>query len=234
MHLNTRSQLVCVWTTIVCLAMTAIGFFLVSGYVPPKPADASAETIARFYAEHTDRIRVGVMITFLSWAGWGTLVAAISTQMARIEGDRPVLTNLQTTAGAAGWVFLLLPTALLGAATFRPERSPEVTQTLHDLGWITAFIAVTPFFVQGLAIAAAIFQDESADPVFPRWFAYTNVWMVLLFLPGGLLLFFKTGAFSYQGLFVFWVPFVVFGAWILLLALMVRRAILREAAQAPG
>ena len=56
--------------------------------------------------------------------------------------------------------------------------------------------------------------------------------MAITFLPGGLLLFFKTGAFSYQGLFVFWVPFVVFGAWILLLALMTRRAILREAAAA--
>lgn len=232
MTMNTRSQLVCVWTTIVCLALTAVGFFLISGYVPPKPADASAETIARFYADHTDRIRIGVMITFLSWAGWGTLVAAISTQMARIETERPVLTNLQLAAGAAGWVFLLMPTALLGAATFRPERSPEITQTLHDLGWITAFIAFTPFVVQGLAIAGAIFQDPSDDPVYPRWFGYTNVWMAITFLPGGLLLFFKTGAFSYQGLFVFWVPFVVFGAWILLLALMTRRAILREAAAA--
>jgi hypothetical protein len=219
---------VCAWTAALSVVLAGVGFFLVTGYVPPLHADATAQDIARFYAEHADRIRIGVMLTFVAWAGWGTLVAGISTQMARIERDRPILTNLQLLAGGAGWIFLLLPTLLLGIASFRPERSAEITQTLHDLGWMTAFLPFVPFTAQALAIAGAIFQDTSKNPVFPRWLAYFNLWAGVLFVPGGLLLFFKSGPFSYQGLFVFWIPFVVFGAWILVLAWALRRAALNE------
>jgi hypothetical protein len=102
--------------------------------------------------------------------------------------------------------------------------SPQTTQTLHDLGWITAFMALTPFFVQLMSVAAAIFQDHSAAPVFPRWLGYLTVWIAISFAPGVLLIFFKSGAFSYQGLFVFWVPFLTFGAWMLVMAWACHRA----------
>jgi hypothetical protein len=210
--------------------MTAIGFFVISGYVPPPRADASAEEIARFYADNVGRIRAGIVITFLSWAGWGTLVAGLSSQMLRIPGRPVALSILQAVAGGVGLVFLLLPTIMLGIAAYRPERSPEATQTLHDLGWIVAFMPIVPFVLQGLAIAFAVLQDTSSEPVYPRWFAYANIWACVLFAPGGALLFFKTGPLAYHGLFVFWIPFVVFGAWILLLAWAVRRAALRDLA----
>ena len=154
--------------------------------------------------------------------------------MLRIEGPRrPVLALLQALAGTAGWVCLLIPTMLLAVATFRAGQvSPQTTQTLHDLGWITAFMALTPFFVQLMAVAGAIFQDTSATPVFPRWLGYLTVWIAVSFAPGVLLIFFKTGPFSYQGLFVFWVPFLTFGAWILVMAWACHRAALTDAA--PG
>jgi len=231
--MSVRNQVACAWVSIACVGVLFVGFFLVTGYVPPPKANASADTIAAFYRDHADRLRLGLLLTFLAWAGWGALVAVMTTQLARIEGSRPVLAMLQLAAGTAGWVCLLIPTMLLAVATYRPERSPETTQTLHDIGWITAFMAITPFIVQAVTIGAAILQDTSARPVFPRWLGYLNFWAALLFAPGGLLLFFKTGPFAYHGLLVFWVPFVAFGAWILILSWMARRAALDERARAP-
>lgn len=225
-RLIARNELVCAWVTVVSLLFTAIGFFIVSGYVPPRGANESADAIARFYSENHDRIRAGIVITFLSWVGWGTMVAGLSSQMSRIESRTAVLSVLQAIAGCAGWVLLLLPTVLLGIASFRPERSPEITQTLHDLGWITAFMPVLPFVVQGVAIAVATLQDPNPEPVYPRWFGYATLWSCMLYLPGVVLLFFKDGPLAYDGLFVFWIPFVVFGCWILLLAWGIRRAAL--------
>jgi len=226
--MSAKNQVACAWVSIVCVGLLAIGFFLVTGYVPPPKANASAEEIADFYRDNADRLRAGLLITFVAWAGWGALTAAIAVQMTRIEGKRPVLAVLQLASGIAGWACLLIPTMLLAAATFRPGRSPELTQTLHDLGWITAFMAITPFIVQAVAIGAATLQDTSDTPVYPRWLGYLSFWVALLFAPGGLLIFFKTGPFAYHGLLVFWVPFVVFGAWILILSWAARRAAVGE------
>jgi len=227
--MNTKSQLACAWASAAGVVLLLIGFFIVTGYVPPPKAHASAQTIADFYRDNTDRLRIGILLTFIAWGGWGALVAVLTTQLARIEGKRPVLTILQLASGVAGWACLLIPTMLLAVATYRPERSPETTQTLHDLGWITAFFAITPFIVQAISIGTLILKDTNPTPPFPRWLGYLNFWVALLFFPGGLLLFFKTGPFAYHGLFVFWVPMIAFGLWILILSWGARRAVLQDA-----
>jgi hypothetical protein len=48
---------------------------------------------------------------------WGPLVGAISHQLARIEGDRPLLARIQLVAGAAAWIFLTLPLLILSIST---------------------------------------------------------------------------------------------------------------------
>ncbi len=227
-RMTARNELACAWIAAICLGFTAIGFFAISGYVPPPGANETPAQIAQFYADNQSRIQVGLVLTFLSWTGWGILVAALSSQMARIEGRTAVLSQLQTIAGCMGWACLLFPTMFLAIASYRPERSAETTQTLHDLGWITAFMPLVPFAVMAIAIAVATFQDRSAEPVYPRWFAYANLWAALLFAPGVFLIFFKTGPLAYDGFLVFWIPFVIFGAWILLLAWGVRCAALLE------
>jgi MFS family permease len=234
--LNQRSQLACAWATGISVVFLAIGFFLVSGYIPPPHADDTAKQLAHFYVSHRTRLRIGLVITLLAWSGYGPLTALISVQMLRIEGGkRPVLSILQALAGTAGWACLLIPTMLLLVATFRAGSvSPQTTQTLHDIGWITAFMAVPPFVVQLSAIAAAILKDHSPTPVFPRWLGYFNIWAAIAFVPGDLLIFFKSGPFSYQGLFVFWVPFVVFGAWILIMAWAAGRAALHDTESEPA
>ena len=49
-------------------------------------------------------------------------------------------------------------------------------------------------------------------------------------LHGGMLTFFKTGPFAYDGLFVWWIPFTFFFGWFPVMFFVIRKAILQQQA----
>ena len=228
--LSTRSQIACAWSGFVLCAIVLVGFLCLAGYLPPPAAHWSADHIARFYRDNATRIRAGLIIGFIGWTPWASVTAVISIQLARMQPRRPVLAVLQGITGAAGFVFLLMSMIILLVASFRPDRSPEITQALHDLGWYTLFITVPAFSTQALVIGVATLRSDPPVQVYPRWTGYANIWIAILFFPVLLIPFFKTGPFSYQGVMVYWLAFVVFFAWIAMLFWAIRRAALLEAA----
>jgi hypothetical protein len=228
-----KVQLACVACVPVGLVVFLVGL-LIAGYIPPPPAHDTPQQIADFYRHDTTLIRFGLLLALTGAGLWGPLIAVITRQMLRVGPRNNVLAYVQLGAGAAAWQFLLVPFLALTAAAFRPERSPEITQALHDFGWISLFMPFTPFVVQSLSIALAALTDSDPRPVFPRWLGYFNLLECVLFLPVGLLTFFKTGPFAYHGILVFWVPLVVFGTWLLVMTWAVYRAVLDEHAQAPA
>ena len=64
---------------------------------------------------------------------------------------------------------------------------------------------------QNFAFAFAILTDPRRRPLFPRWLGHLNVWATIVYTPAIVLQFFKHGPFAWNGLFVFWLPAVVFG-----------------------
>lgn len=229
--LSTRSQIACAWAGLGLIALVTGGFLLLAGFLPPLHANDSAQQVADYYRSNTDAIRAGVVIGFMGWTGWAALTTVIAVQLARMQPQRPVLAMLQLVTGTAGFVFLLLSMIILLVATFRPERSPELTQTLHDLGWVTLFITVPAFSTQALVIGIATLRRNSPVQVYPRYFGYLNIWVAILFLPALAIPFFKTGAFSWQGALVYWLAFIVFFLWILAMFVEIRRTAKREAAE---
>jgi hypothetical protein len=231
--LNARTQLYCVYAALAGIALIGIGFWPLANYLPPPHANDTAQEIADFYRGDTTGIRAGLVLCFIGTMVWGPLVAVITKQMLRIEPRGSVLPYLQLLAGGLAWVFITVPLLVLSAAAFRPDRSPETTQTIHDLGWFLLFMPVVPFIVQTISIGIAALQDKGEHPVFARWVGYFNLWCAVLFAPGIFLTFFKTGPLSYQGVLVYWVPLIVFFIWWAVMCLVLRGAILREpAAQA--
>jgi hypothetical protein len=232
--MNTRNQAACAWAGLVGVALILIGMLL-AGYIPAPRADATPAEIAAFYRDGTFVIRLGLLIALIGTAGWAALVSVVWVQLNRIEGPRPVMAALQAVAGVACYVFLTLFVVLLAAAAFRPERSPESTQLLHDIGWFMAFLAAIPFVLQALATGVAILGDTSPQPAYPRWLGYLGLWVALLLAPGDVLLFFHTGPFAYDGVISFWIPLIGFGAWMAALSwgtLQAARAESRESAPA--
>lgn len=227
--LNTRMQMWCLWCGPVAIGLFLLGFWIVAGLVPPPSPNDSAEEIKQLYVDDTDRIRVGLVITMVAGALTGPFVAAICTQMKRVEGQFSPLAYSELGLGMIGILLFIFPTLVMQVAAFRPEeRSAEDLLLLNDLMWIPFVGIFAPVVAQNIVIGICAFKDE-AEKVFPRWMGYFNIWIALLFVPAALLYFFKTGPFAWDGVFVFWVPLTAFTLWFVVVFWVVRKAILNQA-----
>lgn len=227
--MNTRSQLLCAWSGFVFTMIFMIGFWIVAGFVPPPSPNASAVDIAAIYQENTWQIRLGLFMMMGCSGLISPFVAALSIQMKRMEGSPSILTYTQLSSGSVGLVFFILPCLIWTAAAFRPERDADLILLLNDLGWIVFLMPFTTFVVQNFALGFAILGDKGKVPVFPRWVGYFTLWVAIVFVPGGLLTFFKNGPFAWNGVFAFWVPLVVFFGWYLVMFVFLRKGIIEQA-----
>ena len=230
--MNPKTQLFCAWCGIGFVVLFTLGWWIIASYVPPLSPTLGAAEVADFYQRNTGSIRFGLMLTMISAALTAPWVAVIAVQMKRIEGEFPVLTYTQLVAGAVGIVVLLLPPLIWTTAAFRLDRDPQLMQLMNDFAWLLFIMTFSPAFIQNLVIGLAIFSDKNAVPVFPRWLAYFNIWVAILFVPGGLITFFKTGPFAWNGLLAFWVPLVIFFVWFLVMFVALLKTI-REQESAP-
>lgn len=211
--MNTRTQLACAWSGAVFVVVISIGWVGLTGLIPPPLPTMTGEQVQVFYQANTEQIRLGVLIMMFSMSLTLPWMAVITTQLKRIEGAHPVLAYTQLAAGAATIFALTLPTNLWTVLAYRPDRNPELMLLLNDFSWLLFIMTFPPFFIQLVAIGIAIMSDRRATPIFPRWVGYFNIWVAVLFLPGGLVTFFKSGPFAYNGLLAFWLPVMVFFLW---------------------
>ncbi len=226
--MNTKTQLFCAWCGIGFVVLFTLGWWIIASYVPPMSPMLTDEEVSSFYQGNTGAIRFGLMLTMISAGLTAPWVAVIAAQMKRIEGDIPVLTYAQLVAGAVGIVILLLPPVIWTVAAFRPDRDVELIRLLNDLAWLMFIMTFSPAFIQNLVIGLAIFSDKNKTPIFPRWLGYFNIWVAILFIPGGLITFFKAGPFAWNGLLAFWVPLLIFFAWFFVMFLALLKTIKQQ------
>ena len=226
--MNFFDQKICVWGGPFCAALLGIGL-LMAGFVPPPSPSLSAEEIATIYRTDANMIRAGMLLGLFGMAGYIALVGTISAQMRRMQSISRLPPDLQLGAGAIGVLTVMFPVMTFAITAFRPERDPQITQMLNDLGWLILIPAFPTFLAQFLAIAFGTLQDKSPKPVFPRWAAYFNVWVSVLFIPGGFAYFFRNGPFAWNGLLAFWVAAGAFFVWLLVMTWILFKAIDDEA-----
>lgn len=223
-----RTQELCALAGPAAIVVALVGW-LVAGVLPfPPAADDSTAEIVAFYGENPTAVRAGLALAVLGLSGIGALVAVISLRMVQMPGQSPVMAFLQLVSGAVTWVMLIVPLVIMNVASFRPDRSPELTVTLNDLAWILFIPPVGPFLTQNVAIAVAVLSDRSPDPVLPRWVGFANLWVGFLFLPGLLAYFFKSGPFAWQGIFSFWLALAAYASWAFIMGFTVRAGLRHE------
>ena len=118
------------------------------------------------------------------------------------------------------------------AAAFRPERNPEITQMLHDMGWLTIDQLYFCTTLQMIAAAIAGLQERSPRPMLPRWACWYAIWAGLTFLPASLTSYMKVGPFAWNGILSYYFPYFTWLSWFSIFTFFLIRAIGRDRATA--
>lgn len=231
---NPRVFRFCAWTGVIFVLMWLGGAGPTTGWIylpPPSAADTAAKTVAD-YTQNVLAMRIGCILMIFSsmfYCTWGMTVSMLPK---KLEGDYPILFYIQMVSLAACVVVVLLIGYFWGAAAWRAgETLPEVTQALNDIGWLGVLFTGAPFAVYQVALAVVTLSDKSARPIYPRWSAYFNLFVSIFMIEASGILLFKTGPFSQNGLFVFYLPMIVFFVWILVFTSLALKAIAAKAAE---
>ena len=99
---------------------------------------------------------------------------------------------------------------------------------MNDMAWLCFINPVCIIFFQGIAIGLAILMDKRSQPVFPRWFGYFNIWIVIVYLPGSLVPLFKHGPFAWNGVLAWWIPLTLFVIWMITMTRLLLKAITQQ------
>jgi hypothetical protein len=212
------------WSAIAAIFLFFLGFVL-AGFIPPPPPSWTADQVANHYKTYATGIRIGMLGMMVSGMFVSPLVAVISAQLNRIPGLAPGVSYAQLSAGTIGIAFFMVPAVFFLITAYRPDRPAEVTYYLNDASWIMSVLPWPPAFIQNMIIAIAVFSDRSAQPIFPRWYAYVNIWVALGFLPASVLVFVTSGPFAWNGIFSFWEPGSVFIVWFVVTTYVLLKAI---------
>jgi hypothetical protein len=225
--MKARTQRVLIWLAPI-MVLIWLSAFLVAGFLPvPSPAD-SAEQVAAMYDANRTAIRFGVMLTIAAAAMLAPFVGIVTAQLQRVEGRSTPLAYAQLAMGALLILEFVYPMMIVQVAAYRGERPASTIQALHDLAWMLFVGVVSTVFIQFLVIGLAILQDRRADPVFPRWAAYFNIWAALMMVPGSVLPFFKTGPLAWNGIVTFYLVASAFTTWLLVMSYLLLKAVDHE------
>lgn len=214
----TRSiELLCAHSGLAFAGLLGMGAFVVAGWLPPVDPTITALDLAALFENERTRIRIGASILALGSVFWWSFAVAIGQQMKRIEGRSHPLAQLQMLTSTGTAMVVLLASYLWLAIAFRPEVPAGAMQLLNDYAWLMFVGAYPPIVMQNLCVTAAILgrHEQPERPPYPRWAGFVSLWCAILYLPGILIPFFKTGPFAWNDLLAFWMVASVLFLWIL-------------------
>lgn len=225
----------CLWMGPLLCAIFTVAMLPLTGFIPPPSPEASADEIAAMFADDATAIRMGLAIGIVAMALISPFGIAIAAMLRGSERGTPVLTYVQVAGVAMGTCIAVTMCLVWGTASFRPdELEPGTTRMLNDMAWFFFLFSFAPFSIWVAAVGLAILSDERPAPPFPRWAAYLCFWMALLFIPAVLMIFFKSGAFSFNGIIAFWVPTLAFFGWVMAMTVLGLQAAGRSRIEQPA
>jgi hypothetical protein len=229
LRINTTAARLMAWSGVALVVSLIIAQGFLMGFIPPPSPALSAQEIAQTYIDRKLAIRFGTLIECIGFTFYLTWSMSIVFFMRRMERGMPVLSYTSIACAGGGYVFFLLMPITWAVLAFRPESlDPAFLQIANDFVWFIFILSWPPFAVFMLLIAAAVLTDKSRAPVFPRWVGYLNIWTAVLIIPAGLIEFFKTGPFAYDGIISFWMVWFIFFGWIIGMTAIVLRACTAE------
>jgi hypothetical protein len=237
--MNTRDQSICLWLVPFFGALFLVGFWACPRFFLSMSPTMTAEQVAAFYRDNVGTIRTSMILLNIIGIGFIPFFMVIVVQMMRMATpSRAFAYSYLSAAASGGTLFALADLAWLNAAA-RPERDPQLTMLLNDLGWLSLIAPVGFIITQNLCLALSIYMDTRPKPIFPHWVGHFNVVTALLMGPGAFAIVHKTGPLAWDGSLSFWVRIATYGLYIAVMFFVVRSAIEQQALEeeqtiAPG
>lgn len=229
-ELANRLQMFGVWSAAGVFLFWLLGFGAIAQWIPPLPPSAGPEEVARLYRENSLQIRIGMIFVLIGATFYLPWTMFLADYIKRLEGNSFFLSGTQFAAGLMSSITFFIPSFIWACASFRPERDPAVVQGISDIAWLIFITSWPPFVLQYVCLAIAIFSDKRPTPGFPRWSGYLQILISLSFIPASLALFFKTGPFAWDGIFVWWIPLTLFSIWFVAMFFLARAMVKRNIA----
>jgi len=222
------------WTMPALAVLWVSAFVLFPGFVHPMAPTMPADEVAAFYLDPANLGRIRASMILFNWFCIGIVImlALLVMQTRRMAHRTPIFRYSLIACAAGGPVIFLVADIFWLLAAFRPDRSPDLTQVLNDLAWVTFTAGVPPFLIgQCLVLALAIYLDDQPAPVFGRWVAHFNVLIAVLLVPAAFSALVLEGPLAWDGALSFWVKNAAIGIWIAVMSVLVGRNIHRDRAQ---
>jgi hypothetical protein len=218
-----KDQWICWWSIPVFYVLFGLIFVPLTRVMPPPRPDKSPEQVVAFFHSHalTIKIGFGLLMVVIGWASWANGLVAV--QMKRMSVG-PVWAYSYVAALAVGAIpgCLFAAFAFL-AAVLRPDRSPDLTMLLYDMGLMMFVGSLGCFTTQYLILALAILLDR--NEIFPKWFAYVTIWQIVTEFLAAPIFLVKDGPFAWDGSISFYQGTAIFAVYLTCLIALLRRAI---------
>ncbi|WP_280262077.1 hypothetical protein [Nocardia wallacei] len=212
-------------------AAFGVVFCVLARVTPPPRPDVGAVRIADFFHDHAVTIRIGFCVLLLIVGGAAVTNGIVGYHMKRMSCGS-VLAYAYIAAMSVGALpGCLLVAACFLTATFRADRDPHVLGLLYDLGMLSYNGSLGCFSAAYFALAVAILYDRNR--IFPKWFAYVNIWQIVTEVIATQMFVSTAGPFAWNGSIAFWLAVIVFGVWLGSLLVLLRIATALEPADSP-
>jgi hypothetical protein len=225
MEMNTTLVRACIWSGPLLIVAMIVAQGALMHFIPPPSPDLTDTELAQKFIDRADEIRIGAVLQCICWSFWATWGVAIIIFLRKMERGYPILTMASIALVGGGYVFFILIPMTWAVIAFRPESlDPSLMQIMNDWVWFDFLFTWPPFALWMVVIGIAILSDRNDTGLYPRWAAYMNFWCAVAIFPAGLIAFFKTGPFAYDGLLAFWFPFAVFFGWMVTMTVLTLKA----------
>ena len=214
------------YVTVAFYGMYSVIFFGLSRTQPPgRPWLDPNETVAWFADRHWG-LPIGFGFIFVL-GGFSAVALALITYSIRRMSVSPVFAFsyliLYAIAAIPGFLFICVA---MTAGVMRPDRNPDMTQWLYDLGFLSFVGTMGVFLIGSLIWMIAILLDHNG--VFPKWFGYLNLVNALTEVVIAPSWIFQRGVLAYNGAIGFWVNVPVFGLYTAVFIVLLRNFIQRD------
>jgi hypothetical protein len=191
--------------------------------------EMTATQVATFFRQHTTSIRLSMIIFDLCGVMLVPFFMLIVVQMKRMATPSQVFAYSYLSAVATGATLFAIADLFWLIAAFRPGRSPELVMLLNDMGWIVFTAPVGMLVAQNICLALAIYLDANPEPIFPRWVGHFNLVVAAVMAPAACAAVVRTGPLAWNGFVSFWLKIGAFSVFLVVMFLVLRAAINRQA-----